>query len=268
MAEYKYQVGGSLAGTDLSYVQRQADTELYNALRNGEFCYVLNSRQMGKSSLLVRTRYVLEQENVLCATLDMTNIGSENITVNQWYKGIVTELCLDFDLFDRFNLKTWWQARVDLSLPQRFSNFVSQVLLRQFPNNKLLIFIDEIDSIRSLDFSVDDFFALIRNFYNQRAFNPEYRRLTFAIAGVATPSDLIADTKRTPFNIGTAIELQGFQFDEAIALLPGLTLELGDAHAVLKAILTWTDGQPFLTKSYFKLLPIRRRFHQVLRHFG
>ncbi|MGB3652965.1 MAG: AAA-like domain-containing protein [Rivularia sp. (in: cyanobacteria)] len=254
MAEYKYQVGGSLAGTDLSYVQRQADTKLYNALSNGEFCYVLNSRQMGKSSLLVRARYLLEQENVLCATLDMTNIGSENITVNQWYKGIVTELCLDFNLFDCFNLKTWWQARVDLSLPQRFSNFISQVLLRQFPNNKLLIFIDEIDSIRSLDFSVDDFFALIRNFYNQRALNPEYRRLTFAIAGVATPSDLIADTKRTPFNIGTAIELQGFQFDEAIALLPGLTLELGDAHAVLKAILTWTDGQPFLTQKLFQII--------------
>ncbi|MGB3637109.1 MAG: hypothetical protein WBA39_05895 [Rivularia sp. (in: cyanobacteria)] len=61
MAEYKYQVGGSLAGTDLSYVQRQADTELYNALRNAEFCYVLNSRQMEKSSLLVRARYLSEQ---------------------------------------------------------------------------------------------------------------------------------------------------------------------------------------------------------------
>jgi WD40 repeat protein len=253
MADYKYQVGGSLAKTALSYVQRQADIDLYNALKNSEFCYVLNSRQMGKSSLLVKTRHRLEQENVLCATLDMTVIGSQNITINQWYKGIVTNLCLAFNLFDSFNLKAWWQTQEDLSLPQRLGNFFSEVLLR-FPNHQILIFIDEIDSIRSLDFSVDDFFALIRNCYNERAVNPEYSRLTFAIAGVATPSDLIEDTKRTPFNIGQAIKLQGFQFHEALILLEGLNLQLGDTNAVLKAILAWTDGQPFLTQKLFQMI--------------
>ncbi|HEY9635021.1 MAG TPA: AAA-like domain-containing protein [Coleofasciculaceae cyanobacterium] len=70
--------------------------------------------------------------------------------------------------------------------------------------------IDEIDSILSRDFPIDDFFALIRFLYNQRAIEPEYKRITFAIFGVATPSDLIQDSNRTPFNIGKAIELHGF----------------------------------------------------------
>ena len=73
----------------------------------------------------------------------------------------------------------------------------------------MVIFIDEIDSILPLAFK-DDFFALIRACYNQRADNPVYQRLTFALLGVTTPSDLIQDKTRTPFNVGRAIDLQGF----------------------------------------------------------
>lgn len=50
-----YKVGGSLPQNVPSYVMRASDDELYKALKAGEFCYVLNSRQMGKSSLMVRT---------------------------------------------------------------------------------------------------------------------------------------------------------------------------------------------------------------------
>ncbi len=51
---YRYS-GGSLNADDPTYVMRQADRDFYNGLKAGQFCYVLNSRQMGKSSLRVRT---------------------------------------------------------------------------------------------------------------------------------------------------------------------------------------------------------------------
>ncbi|MEQ9671512.1 MAG: hypothetical protein RLO19_24570 [Coleofasciculus sp. G2-EDA-02] len=49
-----YKVGGSLEYQHPTYVVRNADAQLYQGLINGEFCYVLNSRQMGKSSLRVQ----------------------------------------------------------------------------------------------------------------------------------------------------------------------------------------------------------------------
>ncbi|CAA9330408.1 High-affinity carbon uptake protein Hat/HatR, partial [uncultured Microcoleus sp.] len=247
MNNYQYQIGGSLANNAPTYVVRQSDSELYEALKSGEFCYILNSRQMGKSSLLVRTLHRLQAEGFQCSTIDMTRIGSENITPLQWYKGMVGELWRGFNLFGQVNFKTWWRDEEDVSFLQRLSHFIEDILLVKFPQERIFIFIDEIDSILSLDFAVDDFFALIRFCYNQRAINPSYNRITFAIFGVATPSDLIADKKRTPFNIGHAIDLRGFELQEAQLLVKGLETAVSNPDAVLKQILAWTSGQPFLT---------------------
>ncbi|MEL6552080.1 MAG: AAA-like domain-containing protein [Cyanobacteria bacterium J06621_11] len=250
-----YQVGGSLTTDAPSYVERRADTEFADALRRGEFCYVLNSRQMGKSSLMVRAHQQFKREGYQCAVLDMTNIGSENITPLQWYKGIVKDLWRSFKLTRRadFKFKDWWRDEEDISLLQRLSQFIKDVLLTQFPDDEIVVFVDEVDSILSLPFSVDDFFALVRFCYNQRAIDPEYKRIHFAIFGVATPADLIQNRSRTPFNIGTPIYLKGFNQQEAQPLAQGINLQAGDAQAVLTAILSWTNGQPFLTQKICQL---------------
>ncbi|MEA5471878.1 CHASE2 domain-containing protein [Spirulina sp. 06S082] len=254
MSDYQYQVGGSLSNEAPSYVERKADSELYQALKRGEYCYILNSRQMGKSSLLVRTKYRLEAEGFRCTALDVTGIGSENITPEQWYKGIATQIWLGFNLLETINLKTWWKEQSELSPLQQLSQFISDILLTQFESDRLVIFIDEIDSILSLPFSIDDFFALLRFFYNQRAIEPKYKRITFAIFGVATPADLIRDKKRTPFNIGQAIPLSGFTVEEAQPLKKGLSDNETEARKGLEFILVWTKGQPFLTQKICKIL--------------
>src|SRR5689334_16876946 len=135
-----YVTGGTLQSDAPCYVERQADHEVFRWLMESEFCYVLTSRQMGKSSLMVRTTNRLRQAQVQVVALDLTAIGL-NLTPDQWYDGLLLRLGRQLRLEDE--LEDYWQDNRRLGPVQRLFSAVREMVLPRRPG-QLVIFIDEI----------------------------------------------------------------------------------------------------------------------------
>ncbi|HEV2963689.1 MAG TPA: AAA-like domain-containing protein [Candidatus Angelobacter sp.] len=233
--------GGTMKPDAPSYVHRAADDELYSALLAAEYCSVLTTRQMGKSSLMARTAVRLREQGIRCATVDLQGRGQKNTPPEQWYYGFVKQVADGLELPGDW--PEWWKQQEKLLPVQRMTDFFADVVLKQIAG-RVVVFIDEVDWMIRLPFS-DEFFAAIRSCYNRRATEPQFDRLSFVLLGSAAPAQLIKDATRTPFNIGRGIELTDFTPEEAKLLAQPLGESGG---AVLSRILYWTDGHPYLTQ--------------------
>lgn len=249
-----YKVGGSLKYNHHTYVSREADDLLIKELQQGNYCFLFNSRQMGKSSLKVKALKELRKlDNVRCASCYAGSIET-NVDFVKWFHAFASKILRSLNLHRKLDFDSWWNNHNNLSVSQALDLFFSEFLLKQIPEKKLIVFIDEIDSLLNFSFK-DDFFALIRYFYDFRSENSDYERLTFCLIGVITPSDLIDDKTRTPFNIGTSIELTGFKFEKAKKSLAEGLQGLGeDSEELLREIIDLTGGQPYLTQKVCQLV--------------
>ena len=249
-----FHVGGSLPPNFPSYIKRAADDSLYESLKEGHFCYVLTSRQMGKSSLRVQVMNRLQVENhAKCVFIDLTSIATKNISAEKWYYSFAYKIANPFGLDDE--LRAFWNDHRNLTHFLKLGLFIEQVLL-EYVNEQIIIFIDEIDvllGIEHKEFSTDDFFAGIRSFYNQRADNKKFNRITFALFGVATPDELMSDSKHTPFNIGEGVRMENFTYHESKPFLTGLAIVTEHTEPLLQEVLGWTSGHPFLTQKLCNL---------------
>ena len=238
--EHFFKVGGTLSAGVASYIERPADAELVTQLVKDEWCLVLAPRQTGKSSLMIHARDGLVKQGTWCAVVDLQPLGGHQ-EINQWFRDML------YQMERTLKLKTdsgdWWEAHAGLGATQRFARFIEEVALKEC-DGRIVVFLDEIDSLLSLDFS-DDVFTTLRSLYNARAVNAGLERLSFVLLGVASASEFIKDKTRTPFNIGVSITLGDFSRE---SVEPFQTVLGSDSIALVDRIFYWTQGQPLLVQ--------------------
>jgi hypothetical protein len=239
-APLEYRLGGVLGSQDL-YVTRKADEELVEAVRRGEYCSVLADRQTGKSSLLSRAAQRLSAQGFRTAFADLSALGGTSVDERSWWRGLTYKL----------DAVTLPQEATDIEPDVEFERDLEA--LAASASTPLVLFLDEIDAALIMPFS-DRFLATLRRLFMARERNEALRRLVVVVAGVATPFELLGSPTQTPFNIAKRIELTDFSLEEALILAPTFS-ENGAARTdLLRRILDWTGGHPYLTHAVCKTL--------------
>jgi DNA-directed RNA polymerase specialized sigma24 family protein len=241
----RFQVGGTVNPRTGVYIVRPSDDELFQLLERGDYANVLCARQMGKSSLLIRTKARLAEMGYATAAIDVAGYLGSPGDADEWYQGLLDEIARQLCL--NVNVTAWWESSRAITRNQRLIQFFRDEIAAR-ASKHIVIFLDEIDSTLKLPYT-DDFFVAIRAMYNDRAWEALYDRITFCLVGVASPNELIKDRRTTPYNIGRTIELKDFdpQRDDLSPLFRAMANDPATGKAIVQSALRWTGGHPYLT---------------------
>ncbi|MBE7474480.1 MAG: AAA-like domain-containing protein [Anaerolineales bacterium] len=237
-------VGGAVPLDVSMYVKRSADDELFNSVLAGQFCYIFAPHHLGKSSLMLRTDWRLQQHGFSTATIDFSGLGTD-VDVAALYLLIIKRLKYLLKLSPDPDL--WWAEHASLDIAQRFINFLRDVVLAEVVD-PIAISLDGITSILPSAF-LSSFLAAIGTIYEARATDAIYNRLNFILLGVSMPPDLVKDPNLFPLSIAKKIELSDFSLAEVQVLQQGLqAVGAEQGAAVFQRIFYWTNGHPYLTQ--------------------
>jgi tetratricopeptide (TPR) repeat protein len=225
------------------YVKRDADRQLLNIIDDmGRPGYVLVSRQMGKTNLLLNAKREAETPEDIFVYIDLSNPFPsakdcfENIidTILEIYEDRTGNIATEI-LESRKTL-------IDVPPHKQHTNELRKII--KSISGKLVIILDEIDALTKTTYS-DRVFSQIRSVYFTRVSFPELERLTYILSGVVEPSEIIKDSKISPFNIGQKIFLNDFEYKEFIDFTTKAKLKL--SSDLLEYIYSWTNGNPRIT---------------------
>ena len=229
---------------DSLYVERRADIQLHNIIeamqRPG---YVLVSRQMGKTNLLLRAKRKWENSNDLYVYIDMSNIDE---TEKDCFESLIdTAIDTHEEILGELREKIQELRTKNITKsPVQAHNEEIRVLLKSI-KGKLVFILDEIDSLTRTTFS-DNVFSQIRSTYFSRVNYPDLDRLTYVLSGVVEPTEIIKNPKISPFNIGEKIHLDDFSHDEYLSFIDKAKMGwLG--KDVIERIYYWAGGNPRIT---------------------
>ncbi|MFY9620292.1 MAG: AAA-like domain-containing protein [Pyrinomonadaceae bacterium] len=211
---------GTMASDSQFYVPRTSDSlAAENIKQEGVTITIKGPRQMGKSSLLIRTISAAREINKHPVFLDFqlfdtADLMDPNLFFRRFCSSITAELMME-DRVDEY-----WKK--PLGNPQLSTMYMSQYLLKG-SEKRITLAMDEVDNIFNTSFRTN-FFGMLRSWHNIRAKDPTWNRLDLVLVTSTEPYQLIEDLNQSPFNVGLVLDLDDFTAEQVNDLNHVMTL--------------------------------------------
>ena len=240
--------GGTMKLKSNFYVERQADKIAVNTIvQQGVTISIKGPRQVGKSSLLIRTIKAAKDQSKRVLFLDFQLLGKADLSSEEFFlRRFCSWVSEDLELEDRVD--EYWQRNI--SHIQRCTRYISRYILKEL-GTPLVLAMDEVDKVVDAPFH-NDFFGMLRNWHNSRAMSDIWNNLDLILVTSTEPYQLIDDLNQSPFNVGQVIELEDFTLEQVHDLNQRHGLPL-NTSAEVKLIVS-LNGHPYLVRKALYLL--------------
>jgi AAA-like domain/TIR domain len=228
--------------SDFYIIRPAVDSIAQRAIqRQGATITIKGPRQMGKSSLLIRTQHAARTMGKRGVFLDFQLFDQEVLSRSDlFFQGFCNSITQKLNIDNR--VAEYWNT--PLSNKQRCTSYMESYLLEEV-QGPLVLAMDEVESIFDTSFRTD-FFSMLRSWHNSRAIDLIWKRLDLVLVTSTEPYQLIDDLNQSPFNVGEVIELTDFTHEQVADLNQRHNLPLKPNEE--RQLMALLNGHPYLAR--------------------
>jgi len=233
------------------YVERHPIENLCyeNLLQPGSLVRIKAPQLMGKTTLMERILAKLGKQDyrTVSLSLEMADRQTHFTNLNKFLRWFCLYLSRELNLLNQLD-KYWDEEGIGAKVS--CTTYLEEYLLAA-SESPLVLYLDDVDVLFPYPEVYEDFFGLLRSWYEKARSRPTWKKLRLAIAH-ATDVYIRLNIHQSPFNVGLPIELPELTREEVIVLAK--QYNLGEDIALIDQLMQLVGGHPYLLKQSFSYL--------------
>lgn len=244
-------VGVNFGEFDDLYVKRTSiESACCQALSQpGALLRLKGSRLIGKTSLMNQVLVEMKEHDyaVVNLSLKLTDKNTHFTSLNRFLRWFCSNVSRELELSNQ--LDEYWDE-ADLGCKVSCTIYFQDYILEQL-DRPLILCLDDVDLLFPYPEIYEDFFALLRSWYEKARTRKKWQNLRLALVH-ATDVYIRLNIYQSPFNVGVPQELPEFTLSEVEELATRHQLQLSKTEA--NSLVEVVGGHPHLLQQAFTCL--------------